>query len=210
MTERTWARRLRDEKGVIVEAVRHLASVPTQTRLPKGDGHPVLVLPAYSVSDRATWPLRRTISRLGYVSHGWGLGANHGAYPEALDALDDHFLAIHGAHDSQVSIVGWSLGGVFARRLGRHHPQAVRHVVTLGSPYRSSEAKRGHEAPPVPTTSIFSRTDAVVDWRNATESEGPLRQNVEVKGTHSGLALNPQVIEAVATVLAQAGPSAST
>jgi pimeloyl-ACP methyl ester carboxylesterase len=201
--ERSWAQRFRDEKGVVVEAIRHLAWLPRYSRLPDGDGHPVLVLPAYSVSDRATWPLRRIINGLGYSSHGWALGPNRGADPAMLVALDGRFQALHAAHGQPVSVVGWSLGGVFARRLARHHPAAVRQVITLGSPYRRSEADRGYEAPPVPTTSVFSKTDAVVDWRNATEDESPMRRNVEVRSTHSGLALNPDVIEVVVNVLAE-------
>lgn len=203
MADRTMGERLRDEKGVVGEALRHLVSYRRLGDLPRGDGHPVLVLPAYSVSDRGTWPLRRVLERLDYPTYGWELGANRGATPEMVEALGRRFEAIHDRHMEPVSLVGWSLGGVFARAIARRRPDKVRRVITLGSPYRAIEAERGWTAPPVPTTSIYSPTDGLVPPHNATEEEVPGRENIEVRGTHSGLALNVEVIEIVADRLAR-------
>ena len=202
MSDRTAFQRIRDEKGVVLEAVRHLLWLPRFDRLPKGDGHPVLVVPAFSVSDRGTTPLRRALRRLDYDSHGWEQGPNRGVTPEAVAALEAHLAAIAGAAGRPVSVVGWSLGGIFARMIARSNPDAVRRVIALGSPYRAAEERHGVGTPPVPTTSIYSKSDAVVDWRNASEPDGPGRESIEVRGTHSGLALNPAVISIIAYRLA--------
>lgn len=202
MSDRTALQRIRDEKGVVLEAVRHLLWLPRFDRLPKGDGHPVLVVPAFSVSDRGTTPLRRALRRLDYASHGWALGPNRGVTPAAVAALEARLAEIADEAGEPVSLVGWSLGGVFARMIARSNPAAVRRVITLGSPYRAAEARHGVGTPPVPTTSIYSKSDAVVDWRNASEPDGPGRESIEVRGTHSGLALNPAVITIIADRLA--------
>ncbi|MEM7287963.1 MAG: alpha/beta hydrolase [Actinomycetota bacterium] len=198
MADRTAWQRIQDEKGVVLEAIRHVAALRRFGRLPAGDGQPVMVLPAFSVSDRGTWPLRRVLGRLGYDVHGWGLGKNEGMTHESVAALKDRFDALVAELGRPVSLVGWSLGGVFGREVARRRAGQVTSVITLGSPFRSIEERQGWEPPPVPTVAVYSKTDALVPWRNASEPEGPLRESVEVAGTHSGLALNPAVIEIVA------------
>ena len=207
MADRTAWERIRDEKGVVLEALRHLASLRRFTRLPKADGQPVMVLPAFSVTDRGTWPLRRVLDGLGYDVHGWGLGKNEGMNRESVAALKQRFDALVDDVGAPVSLVGWSLGGVFGREVARRRPDHVASVITLGSPFRSIEERQGWEPPPVPTVAVFSKGDALVPWHNASEPDGPLRESVEVRGTHSGLALNPAVIEIVAHRLARLAPS---
>lgn len=207
MSERTAWERIRDEKGVVIEALRHIASLRRFTRLPSADGQPVMVLPAYSVTDRGTWPLRRVLADLGYDVHGWGLGKNDGMTHQSVAALEERFDALVADVGAPVSLVGWSLGGVFGRELARRRTDHVTSVITLGSPFRSIEERQGWEPPPVPTVAVYSKADALVPWQNASEPDGPLRENVEVPGTHSGLALNPAAIEVVAHRLARLVPS---
>ena len=102
--------------------------------LPKGDGHPVLVLPGFLASDRSTRPMRGLLDDLGYEAHGWGLGQNLKFNEERERAMGDLLARIHAGAGRKVSIVGWSLGGVFARELAKMHPDKVRFVITLGSP----------------------------------------------------------------------------
>jgi pimeloyl-ACP methyl ester carboxylesterase len=102
-----------------------------------------------------------------------------------------------------VSLVGWSLGGVYARGLARHAPHQVREVITLGSPFGRLEKARGLTPPPVPLTAIYSRSDPIVDWRSASEPPGPRRESIEVRGSHLGLGHNPAVVVVVADRLAQ-------
>ena len=206
MADRTALQRIQDEKGVVLEALRHLGALRRFGRLPPGDGHPVMVLPAFSVSDRGTWPLRRVLTQLGYDVHGWGLGKNEGMTRESVAALKERFDALSSSVGQPLSLVGWSLGGVFGREVARRRTPDVRTVITLGSPFRSIEQRQGWEPPDVPTLAVYSKRDALVPWEHASEPDGPLRDNVEVRGTHSGLALNPAVIEIVARRLAVPPP----
>ena len=128
-------------------------------------------------------------------------------------------------HQRKVSVIGWSLGGIYARELARRAPAHVRSVITMGSPFaggprannawklyeRISERKaddwpereRMRSAPPVPCTAIFSRSDGIVAWQGCLEREGPAAENIEVEGSHCGLGHNPTVLYAVADRLAQ-------
>jgi pimeloyl-ACP methyl ester carboxylesterase len=182
--------RIWSEQRAVWELGAFGASLPWFSLLPRGDGHPVLVLPGLGGSDQSTVPLRRVLRSLGHDVHGWGLGRNEGPTRQVLEG-------------KAVSLVGWSLGGVFARGLARHAPHQVRQVVTLGSPFRRLETSRRLTPPPVPLTAIYSRTDPIVDWRSASEPTGPKRESIEVRGSHLGLGHNPAVVVAVADRLAQ-------
>ena len=163
----------------------------------RGDGHPVLVLPGLGGNDASTAPLRWFIGGLGYRSYGWGLGTTRGYGRHVDDGLDELLAANH--EHGPVSLVGWSLGGVHAIELARRRPDAVRSIITLGSPIRG----RRHPPPDIPTTSVYSRSDAIVAWRGSLLPRGALRENVEVRGSHLGLGHNPAVAVVVADRLAQ-------
>ena len=136
-------------------------------------------------------------ARLGYRSYGWGLGANRGFGRHVTDGLDELLTAAH--ETGPVSLVGWSLGGVHAIELARRRPDAVRSIITLGTPLV------GRRDPPagIPTTSVYSRTDAIVSWRASLLAPRSLHENVEVRGSHLGLGHNPAVAVVVADRLAQ-------
>jgi pimeloyl-ACP methyl ester carboxylesterase len=201
-----------------------LAAWPLLRMAPRGDGHAVLVLPGLSAGDASTRLLRRYLADLGHEAHGWGLGRNLGPRPGVREALLDRLDRLHEASGRAVSLVGWSLGGAYARALALRRPQAVRNVVTLGSPIagdasstrarrlyewasgqRSGTGPRPYRAVPddVPSTSIYSRSDGVVAWRASLQPEGPLAENVEVVGSHLGLGVHAPVLYAVADRLAQ-------
>lgn len=197
--------------------------------LPKGDGHPVLLLPGFMASDRSTRPMRRLFDDLGYKSYGWGLGRNVRFNENREREMSDLVEQIYADNGQKLSIVGWSLGGVFARELAKMHPDIVRFVISLGSPISNNrrhaapsrlfEAINGKEtqpeaegryrdleaAPPVPTTSILTRTDGVVSWRGSVQcpSKGADTENIVVPASHVGLGVNPLVMVAVADRLAQ-------
>lgn len=171
---------------------------PLLVTSPRGDGHPVLVLPGLGADDVSTQPLRWFLARLGYDVHGWGLGRNGGFDRRVTDGLDALLAARH--EGGPVSLVGWSLGGVHALQLARRRPDAVRSIITLGSPL----ARLAHPRVPIPTTSVYSRTDAIVPWRSSRLPERPHLDNVEVRGSHLGLGHNPQVLVVVADRLARA------
>src|SRR5574337_1210113 len=201
-----------------------LAAWPLLHLAPRGDGHAVLVLPGLTAGDASTRLLRRYLSDLGYDVHGWGLGRNLGPRPGVREAMLDRLDRLHETSGRKVSLVGWSLGGAYARALSLRRPDAVRSVVTLGSPIagdaRASRVRRVYEwasgqrvdanaAPQfrpvadVPATSIFSRSDGVVAWRASLQPEGPLTENIEVVGSHLGLGVHAPMLYAVADRLAQ-------
>jgi pimeloyl-ACP methyl ester carboxylesterase len=211
----------------IFEFNASLLMSPLLMRAPRGDGHPVLALPGFLASDLSMAPMRRYLAELGYDAHAWQMGRNLGGISRVRAALRDRLAEIHAASRRKVSIVGWSLGGVYARDLALSAPELVRYVVTLGSPFasdvRATNATRLYEALsgeviggdpefldalagdlPVPTTSIFSRADGVVNWQTCLLRPSAAAENVEVYlASHVGLGVNPAVLWAVADRLAQ-------
>jgi pimeloyl-ACP methyl ester carboxylesterase len=201
---------------------------PLLMRAPKGDGHPVLTLPGFLASDVSMAPMRRYLKELGYDTYAWKMGRNIGGFSRMRAALRDRLAEIHNATGRKVSVVGWSLGGVYARDLALQEPSMVRYVVTLGSPFandvRATNATRLYEALsgetvednselrtaiagdlPVPTTSIHSRTDGIVNWRTCLLRPSATAENIEVHfASHVGLGVNPAALWAVADRLAQA------
>lgn len=191
-----------------------LAMWPLLQLTPRGDGHPVLVLPGLVAGDASTLVLRRYLASRGYDAHGWGLGRNFGPREGVEDGMVTLLRKLHDDSGQKVSLVGWSLGGVYARLLASAHPDLVRGVITLGSPFsgspRATNAWRVYEGvsgqsshdprrmkfvqptPSVPTTSIFSRTDGVVAWRCSIEKTGPKSENIEVIASHLGLGAHPR------------------
>lgn len=209
-----------------VEYAALLMASPWLDRLPPGDGHPVLVFPGLGASDFSTLPLRHALRRLGYTPYPWGQGFNFGPRAGALAASREMVVQLHERHREKPSLVGWSLGGIYARELAKEMPEFVRCVITLGTPFsghpRATNAWRFYElvsgqrthdeellaqirvAPPVPTTSIYSKSDGVVSWRCCLNDAGePLAENIEVQASHVGMGMNPLALYAIADRLAQ-------
>jgi pimeloyl-ACP methyl ester carboxylesterase len=205
-----------------------LAASPLLRRAPRGDGHPVLVLPGLLAEDASTATMRRYLRSLGYAVHGWRLGRNLGPTPAILSGMTSRLDALQRSSGRPVSLVGWSLGGIFARELARSRPSLVRQVITLGSPFdladpddsRAGMAYRRlgvlHVNPgslprrerlarpiPVPTTAVYSRLDGVVPWRACMNTPGERRENVAVFSSHLGMGHNAAVLWVIADRLAQ-------
>ncbi len=220
-----------DLPRAMLEAVRLNLSWPLLLQFAKpGDGHPVMVLPGFMGGDSSTLFLRRFLTRLGYVVLPWLQGTNSGR-PEQLEAATLRFFRAHHSMDARISLVGQSLGGVYAREIARSFPQAVRCVITLGSPFganggdaanpavaRLFEAVSGlsvedmrAQSPKIdprtplglPSTAVYSKSDGVVAWHSCLEQETSLSENVEVIGSHSGMAMNADVLHVVADRLRQ-------
>ena len=193
--------------------------------LPKGDGHPVLVLPGFLAGDIATRPLRRFLRDRGYAAHGWKLGPNLGLRAGLLSRMQTRLRCLGDRYSRPVSIVGWSLGGIYARELAKLHPDRVRQVITLGSPtlgdlranhaWRLYERLNDHkvdaipldtridEPPPVPLTAIYSPHDGIVAPASSMSRSGDRVENVAVPSSHMGMAWNPRVLTVIAERLAQ-------
>jgi hypothetical protein len=212
----------------LLERLSYVAAADLLERAPRGDGHPVLVLPGFLAADDSTRPLRSYLKRLGYSAHPWLLGRNLGARGSVRERLASRAAALADRFGRKITLVGWSLGGIYARELAKRMPDRVRQVITLGSPFgdvarptsfaRWFESASGRDlgsemsdvvarirsAPPVPATAIYSKSDGITHWRACRESDGPRRENIEVPGSHCGLGWNPLVLWAIADRLALA------
>jgi pimeloyl-ACP methyl ester carboxylesterase len=202
-----------------------LAAIPILHQAPRGDGHAVVVFPGLAASDVTTVPLRGFLDLQGYDSHGWKLRFNFGPRKGVLDASIERVQRFRRESGRKVSLVGWSLGGVFAREIAKMIPEDVRCVVTLGSPFtghpKANNAWRfyqlvsGHRLeddeamehvrrpPPVPTTSIFSRTDGIVAWRCCLQPAAERAESIEIQASHLGIGMHAAAWYAIADRLAQ-------
>ncbi len=184
--------------------------------IPKGDGHPVLVIPGFMASDFSAAPLRKFIGEQGYTPYAWDLGRNYGNISE-LNILLGRIEKLYAKHQTRVSLIGWSLGGVYARQLAKENPDLIRQVITLASPFADIERPnnatwlykfindRRPIAPsdqkwlldlpgpaPVPSTALYSKRDGVVPWEACMEQQlDEWHQNIEVTGGHLGMGYNP-------------------
>lgn len=205
-----------------------LATWPLLAMARRGDGHPVLVLPGWLAGDPATLLLRNVLGALGHNVKGWSLGTNRGPTAKVVEELRTRLGQLHHDSGRRVSLVGWSLGGLYAQELARASPGSVQRLITLGSPVlrrcvwtqhvsriadRATHLKGAatllHRpwAEPgslrVPATSVFTRGDGIVNWSNCGYDVRSRRENVEVRGSHLGLAHNPAVIWLLADRLGQ-------
>jgi hypothetical protein len=215
------------EGRAISELGAFLGALPLLSLAPRGDGHPVLVLPGLVASDVSTRPLRAFLRNRGYAVSGWRQGRNLGLRPGVQHAMTDLVKELNDTHGRKVSLIGWSLGGLYARQLAKMMPQRVRSVITLGSPFagnpKSTNAWRVYEmasgrradeedarfggslsgTPPVPTTAIFSRTDGICAWQGCMEKTSSSSESIEVESSHCGMGHHPAPVYAVADRLAQ-------
>jgi pimeloyl-ACP methyl ester carboxylesterase len=205
-------------------------AVPWLTRAPRGESHGALVLPGLLAGDMSTHLLRSFVRRLGHTTWGWRLGRNLGPSAAILDGMRRLLADLAGRTGAPVSVIGWSLGGIYARELAREHPSLVRQVITLGSPFnmidpRQSRAdaayrSRAHLHAPgrvpsreqvarpilVPSTAVYSRRDGIVAWQSCIAPPSELHENVEVRCGHLGFGVDPATLWLVADRLAQPEP----
>lgn len=197
--------------------------LPVDPVLPRVEGRPVLVLPVIGRGDVHAAPMRAALDRLGYRAFGWGLGTNFGPTPRIMAGVERRLLALHAEY-GPLDIAGFSLGGVFARLLAHRHPDKVRQVATVCSPFRETadsaflplrpflrawrtpdlvEIAAGAARPlPVPGTFVFSRRDGVVAWRSCIEPSRP-EDCFEIPGLHVTITRDPDVLAILARRLAR-------
>ena len=216
------------EQRAVGELGAFLAASPLLRLAGRGDRHPVLVLPGFTATDRSTEVLRWHLRGLGYWTHGWQLGRNMGPSRSIVAGMVERLTALHDRHGQPVSLIGQSLGGIYARHLALRFPGLVRDVITLGSPFRTRPGDHsavealwkmatvrsrplvsrmvGDEdelSLSVPSTAIYSRTDGIVAWQLCIEGKGPQRESIEVRASHAGMGFHPGAVYAIADRLAQ-------
>jgi pimeloyl-ACP methyl ester carboxylesterase len=200
------------------------------SRLPVGDGHPVVIFPGLGTDETSLASLSEHCRSLGHRVHDWGRGLNGGARGDIdtfLDGLAADVAKMLTGGDQTATLIGWSLGGLYAREIAKVLQNGIRQVITIGSPfnaaaepnylcwlyralsgrpamYTSELGARLRKPPPVPTTSIYSRTDEVVPWNTCRHDLASLRvQDVQVDGSHHSMISDPAVFRVVTDRLAQ-------
>ena len=194
---------------------------------PVGKGHTVVLFPGLGTDGLTLWPLRRHLERAGFRALDWGQGMNIGPKGDVDEWLEKLAESLHErvAPAREVSLVGWSLGGFYARELAKRWHDRVHHVITIGTPFNGSaddthvgwlfrllngrhppnEAalrERLAEPPPVPTISLYSRRDGVVSWEACTHGRRwPLARDIEVQASHMGMGWAPEVLHRVTGLL---------
>lgn len=194
-----------------------ILDLPSLRNEAPGDGHPVIVLPGFMLDDQSTWPMRHYLAVLGYRVHGFCHGWNLGARTVGRRGVRLAEMIEKVVGPEPHSLVGHSLGGVLARDYARQHPERVRRVITLGSPYAGDERSMPRQivelrrcltgeavgeqvdrSPlPVPHTIIYSASDGVVADFDCRHPDAAA-DNVEVPGSHIGLVVNPIVFRIMA------------
>ena len=185
------------------------------------DGPPLMVIPGFLANDRTTLGLQRALAEAGYRVTGWGLGLNTGVKPDTVERIAERVDRFGGSRP--VILVGWSLGGIYAREVAKARPELIAKVVTLGSPFsgdrrsnnvwRLYERVAGHPVdappidsdpsikPPVPTLAIWSRRDGIVAPAAARGKAGESDCQIELDCGHMGFAVSgrayPRIVEAV-------------
>lgn len=200
-------------------------------RLHAGAGQPVIVFPREGTGPESTAALQRTLQQAGFRPFDWGLGVDNG--PQAvglvrwLRKLEDGLIDAFEATQAPVTLLGWGLSGIYARELAKRADPLVRQVITLGTPFNTAAdpqrrcpvfarldagpermtlamRTRLRQRPPVPVTSIYSKDDGVVHWRQCLETETAASENIEVPGaSHDELPMHPRALEAITHRLAQ-------
>jgi dienelactone hydrolase len=221
--ERPSLQHLLGNASVPFDLARTRAQAATLAQAMRGDGRKVLLLPGLLASEQRMEPLRHVLIGAGYEAHGWGMGRNFGPRPETLEQIDRRVDAIRGQGSAPVTLVGWSLGGLFAREYAKFAPHKVGGVVTMGTPFsgdpRANHAWRLYQLvsgfpvdrppfacdregkPPVPTVALWSRRDGVILPECAEGRAGERDRAIEVDCTHMGFAAAPEGILAVGKAL---------
>lgn len=202
------------------------AATPWFPRVEEAKAGTVLVLPGLVASDVSTRPLRRLLRRMGHRAVGWELGRNHGPTQTILDGIRRRLFEESDQAGRPITLVGWSLGGIYARYLATEYSERIRQVISLGSPFNIAHAEPTNvsgiyerngrrtrfvkdrasvelDRIPVPSTAIYTTTDGVVAWRSCRQTPGPQAENVRVHGSHCGLGVNTSAAVVIADRLAQ-------
>ena len=203
-----------------------LVQSPRLLHAPRGDQRTVILTPGFLAGDLSMKPLATYLHFLGYEAKTWGLGRNNGDVRALVDRFGEAVSAVAEKDGAPATLIGWSLGGVIARETARDFPDAVREVITMGSPIvggpkytsiadfyaarfgvdlNALEAEiheRNSTGLRQPVTSIYSKRDGVVAWRASIDDYNPHARNIEVRSAHFTFGLNAETWRVIADTLA--------
>lgn len=188
----------------------------------EANSRPVLVIPGFMANDHATLILRAALLSSGFSPYAWNKGTNVIASNKLLEELNFELTKIYERHSSPVTIIGWSMGGFYARALAQMSPDKVNSVITLGTPFkqeinleemREKYSKIGINIddypidqkyldlmkilPIVPFTSLYSRADMIAPFEASLERETDITENVEVMTGHFGMVCDPEALRVI-------------
>lgn len=207
-----------------IDSARTRSQAGSLARHMRGDGRHILLIPGLLASESRMEAMRAILNAAGYDAHGWGMGRNLGPRSDSLERIDRRVDQIRRESGGKVTLVGWSLGGLFAREYAKHAAGKVGGIVTMGTPFSGDPranhawrlyqlvsgfpvdqppfACRREEKPPVRTIALWSRRDGVILPECARGRNGERDQAIEVDCTHMGFAASPEGILAVGQALA--------
>lgn len=198
----------------------------------QGQARPVMVIPGFMGNDLASVLLRRTLWACGFRAYGWKQGFNRGASSKKFARLLDCIDSIHRKEGQPLALVGWSLGGLYARELAKHRPDKVSLVITLGTPFsrslRLNNARKAYEAindhaidsppiarhpevkPPVRTIAMWSKRDGIVAPASASGRDHEVDESIELHCRHHDFLSAPEALKAVLAALSHRYPASTS
>jgi len=211
----------------IFEMGEYLLSLPELKSKHTGNNDIILVLPGFLTGDFCTSPMRTFLNSIGFNAKGWNLGINMGPTNEVMAGVTDRIKYLNDKYGKQISIVGWSLGGIYAREISKRIPDSIKQVITLGTPFNGLNASniieyfeengingldtltpnavnQLHVSPPMPYMSIYSKSDELIHWKSCVVNDhSSMSESFEIDSSHFGLCHNPSTIDIVANRLSQ-------
>lgn len=209
--------KLAREIELVIEPVRRLGrqlDIPAAEKPQK-----IILMPGFGTGPRKMRYMAQCLERAGHKTKRWGMGHNWGVAQECMERLEERLFEVVERYEESVALVGWSLGGLYARELAKRHPICVHKVITMGSPFSGSprannvwrvyQAITGHSVdqppieadisakPPVETVALWSPNDGAIAPRSAAGMPGQRDRAIALRCTHSGFTYAPESILAV-------------
>lgn len=216
------------EGRVFIEFKNYFKCLPELENNYLGNGDTVLVFPGFLVGDIGTLLMRNFLNDIGFNAKPWKLGINRGPTRKVLVGVRDRIKELTDIAGEKISMVGWSLGGIYAREEAKENPDHIKLIITLGTPFAkglntqtvggyfknagidglnsltSKKINQLHVSPPQPYTSIYSKRDKVINWTTCVDNNYKDRkESIEVDSSHFGLCHNCSSLEIIADRLNQ-------
>ncbi len=217
------------EVGVLADWIRGALHLKRGPRHKVGGGMHVMIVPGFMVADNRLRLLRMALNAGGFRAHRWKHGRNMGATADVIERIDARIDYLITKSGGPIALVGWSLGGIYAREYAKRFPAKVSRVVTMGSPFsgnpRANNVWRIYELiarhpvdappiemhpaakPPVPTIALWSPKDGLISPESARGTPDERDREIELSCPHMGFICAPEAIEAIKRALVEPVPS---